>query len=479
MFSSLRFRLWLTYTLVILVLIAIASSVVVFYLLGNPAASRLELQRLRLSSTIINKRIDEIQIKQSSYPIQRLETVVKRGGETVKARIAVFDKEGELLVDSQKESESAIPPLAKFQDRRPGAPPVIRDLERKVWLFNLKQLKGGNSLVLMAPRPKTPVVAIFRDEFLSPFVRAAGVVLIISLVFSFWIARWVAAPLQKISNETAKVSVGEFQPIPLEGPDEVKALANSFNEMGVQVQASQHAQRDFIANVSHDLKTHITSIQGFAQAIMDGTVKESNAVKGAAGVIYTEAGRMHRMVTDLLELARLDSGMVNFRRDRINLNEILHGVVKNFFPIAKETQVDITELYSTVPTVTGDGDRLAQVFSNLMDNAIKFTPSGGGVTVFSSLNDSWVEILFSDSGPGIPNSELDRVFERFYQTDKSRHGGITRGIGLGLAIANEINQAHGGTITAHNRDEVDINLVVSADSGSVFIVRLPINGVVQ
>jgi signal transduction histidine kinase len=328
----------------------------------------------------------------------------------------------------------------------------------------------------MAPRPKTPVMAIFRDEFLVPFVRGTVVALIISLVFSFWIARWVAAPLQKISESASKVSVGEFQTIPLEGPDEVKALAKSFNKMGEQVQASQHSQRDFIANVSHDLKTPITSIQGFAQAIMDGTVTDPVSLKQAAQVIYAEAGRMHRMVLDLLELARLDSGIADFERDQLNLNEILHGVVNNFLPLAKESQVELKEDYNSLPAIAGDGDRLAKVFTNLMDNAIKFTPPGGDVMVLTSQEDSWVEIVISDSGPGIPISELDRVFERFYQTDKSRRGGMTRGVGLGLAIAQEIVQAHGGTIAAHNRNEDNLSQRVSADFGSVFFIRLPVSG---
>jgi two-component system sensor histidine kinase ResE len=122
----------------------------------------------------------------------------------------------------------------------------------------------------------------------------------------------------------------------------------------------------------------------------------------------------------------------------------------------------------------GDADRLDQVFTNLVDNALKHTPPGGEVDLSARQVNDWIEVIVSDTGPGVPPEELERIFERFYQTDKARRGGDGRGVGLGLAIANEIVLAHGGLISAHNRQDMTAD-EVAAGSGSVFVVRLPVS----
>ncbi len=336
----------------------------------------------------------------------------------------------------------------------------------------LRPLDNGDFLVVAAPRPKIQVLSILRDEFAVPFVQAGGAALILALVLAFWIAKWVAAPLQRMAitarSLAASRSLANSESIPLEGPDEVKELGKAFNEMVHRVQASQQSQRDFVANVSHELKTPLTSIQGFAQAILDGAVQSEQSLHQAAQVIYDESGRMHRMVVELLDLARLDSGIAEFERLSVDLSAVLQAVHEKFQPIAQQARVELRLQIDVLPEIRGDGDRLAQVFTNLVDNAIKFTPAGGVVTLSSQVADDWVWISVEDGGPGIPPAERERIFERFYQTDKSRRGDRTRGVGLGLAIAREIIQAHGGSISI--RDPQDAN---SSAHGSVFVVKIP------
>ena len=259
------------------------------------------------------------------------------------------------------------------------------------------------------------------------------------------------------------------KPIPLEGPAEVKELGKAFNEMVHRVQASQQSQRDFVANVSHELKTPLTSIQGFAQAILDGAVPNEQSLHQAAQVIYDESSRMHRMVVELLDLARLDSGIAEIERLPVNLNTLLQAIYEKFQPIAQQAQVTLRLHLGVLPEIQGDGDRLAQVFTNLVDNAIKFTPPGGTVTLSSQVTDDCVYLSVEDGGPGIPAGERERIFERFYQTDKSRRGDRTRGVGLGLAIAREIIQAHGGAISIGEPAASK-----SSAYGSVFVVKIPL-----
>jgi signal transduction histidine kinase len=248
----------------------------------------------------------------------------------------------------------------------------------------------------------------------------------------------------------------------------VQDVARAFNEMGERLDASQRSQRDFVANVSHDLKTPLTSIQGYAQAILDG----ASDAPDAAQVIYDEAGRMHRMVLDLLDLARMDAGTLGFEWAPVDLGGLLRGVVQKH---TLQVQRGLVELRLDMPgengdeplVLVGDADRLAQVFANLVDNAVKFTPAHGQVQIAARLVEGWAEVAIADNGPGIPAGELERIFERFYQVDKARPGGERRGVGLGLAIAREIVEAHGGTIQASNRSAVE--------SGCIFTVRLPLS----
>jgi len=233
--------------------------------------------------------------------------------------------------------------------------------------------------------------------------------------------------------------------------------------MTQRVHDSQQSQRDFVANVSHELKTPLTSIQGFAQAILDGTASTVEARSQAAEVIYDESNRMHRMVLDLLDLARLDAGTADLERAPFNLEALLKSVAERFTPQSREAGVKLVTEIRPLPGFIGDGDRLSQVFTNLVDNALKHTPPGGTVKLNARDEGGWVEVSVADSGPGIPPEELSRIFERFYQLDKARKGGPGRGVGLGLAIAREIIQAHGGTISAQSR----------IGEGSLFVVRLP------
>jgi signal transduction histidine kinase len=217
-----------------------------------------------------------------------------------------------------------------------------------------------------------------------------------------------------------------------------------------------------VANVSHELRTPLTSIRGFAQAILDGTASDAESQGHAAQVILDEADRLRRLVDDLLELARLDSGQIVFARDRVDLNRLIAAVVERLSPRAAEAGVTVRYDPPRFPNLIGDGDRLAQVFTNLLDNAIKYSGAGGEVRVWGDTTEAWVTAHIDDSGPGIPPEELSRIFERFYQLDKARSG---RGAGLGLAISHEIVREHGGHLVAQS----------SPGKGSRFSVQLPIS----
>jgi signal transduction histidine kinase len=255
------------------------------------------------------------------------------------------------------------------------------------------------------------------------------------------------------------VAEGHYQQsIPISGPVEVRAVAQAFNSMSEKVRTEQQSQQDFLANVSHDLKTPLTSIQGYSQAIIDGI----GSPQQAAQIIREESERLNRMVVELTDLTRLQAGRLSMQTAAIDLGQLTTAVTQRLAIMAREKGVELDVSAPSMPEIAGDGDRLVQVVTNLVSNAIKFTPAGGKVTVRTQVRRGGVELSVEDTGQGIPEAELARIFERFYQVDKAR--GPQRGTGLGLAIVHEIIQAHGGTITVASAGE---------NRGATFTVWLP------
>lgn len=255
--------------------------------------------------------------------------------------------------------------------------------------------------------------------------------------------------------------------------------------MAHEVERSRQAQRDFLANVSHDLKTPLTSIQGFSQAMLEGAIHDEQGYERAARIINEEASHMSRLIQQLLSLARLESGEALAERAPIALGELVEQVAEKLGPLVVDAKLEMKLSVSPdLPTVYGDEEHLEQAFSNLIDNAIKYTPAGGRIEIAvqqlrakggrimrrtdllcapPKLTDGhWVAVCIKDSGSGISEKELPYVFERFYRADKSRDRAGSSG--LGLAIAKEIVEAHGGVIGVHSEQ----------GKGSCFSILLPV-----
>ena len=461
MFSSIRSRLWLTYVLVIGVVLIIVGLALAVYLVRNPLVVRSTLQRLTVLSNLVAFRANDLENLNPS----QLQLAVERADTALDVRIVLLNSDGTAIADSRRSEASQIPVIHWSQaGLRTSRDSWFRDGDGQVWLYHIRPIQNDLALILTAPRPRSQFLGILRDEFLRPFIQAGLVALGLALVLTFGIARWVASPLQGMAEQAKAISSGDYHSIPLKGPKEVKQLAQSLNEMGTQVKISQQSQRDFVANVSHELKTPLTSIRGFSQAILDGTADKPEELRHAAEVIHEESERMSRLVVALLDLARLDSGTVEFRKDPFDLSGLLEDLVEKFTPLAQEQQIEIRVEVDPLPLIEGDSDWLSQVFINLFDNAIKFSNPGGEVVIRATQEDKQACIIVEDSGPGIPEEDLKRIFERFYQVDQSRSGSESRGAGLGLAIAREIVKAHKGEIYADSKP----------GNGSVFVVKLPL-----
>ncbi|MCD4802179.1 MAG: HAMP domain-containing histidine kinase [Anaerolineales bacterium] len=463
MFNSLRARLWLTYAIIILLILSILGLGLLIYVIRNPIIDRQAIQRLDIALSFIQRQLND-----RSLSLKQNQEYYNRVSESLTIRLLLFDQENKLLHDTESEEPSILWPV---NDQKPPTQGRINDLDGKTWLYVSWLTPNGDTLMLAAPRRggiqllRSPQLRqILKDDFLPAFYRAGLVAFVLAMVFAAWLGSWITAPLKEIEAASEAVASGEFRQISIQGPDEVKTLAGSYNEMVNRVQTTQQSQRDFVANVSHELKTPLTSIQGFSQAILDGTVDSEKSLQKAAGIIKSESDRMYRLVIDLLDLARFDAGTIVLDRLALDLNKILSGVVDQLIPQAAEARVHLTLDVEPMPTCVGDEDRLAQVFTNLVDNAIKNTPAEEIVHINAWHEEMFARIQIRDSGEGIEEEHLTRIFERFYKIDKSRKKDGKPGTGLGLAIANQIAQAHGG--------EIFVKSTVGV--GSVFEVVLPV-----
>jgi len=457
MFSSLRQRLWLSYALVTSAALGVVALVLIIYIIRNPSTYRQADARLTVVAALLRKSEPEW----STLSAAELQNRLIQVDQAYTIRIVLYSSNRRLLIDSEAASQPAIS-LPAFPRLQPNS--VLTDQARKPWLYLVRHLSDGRWLLLAVPRPAVPLLTILTDELMVPVLGAGLVALITSLLVAFWLARWIADPLQKVVIAARQMPSAEANPIPHHGPHEVQDLSRAFNEMNSRVQTSQRSQREFVANVSHELKTPLTSVQGFAQAILDGTAATPEAQKQAAQVIYDESGRMHRMVLDLLDLARLDAGTLDLQKTPVDLVALLNSIAEKFTPQARSGNVTLRVETFPLPPVMGDGDRLAQVFTNLVDNALKFTPAGGTITLRAMQAGSTIQTEVSDSGEGIPAEALPHIFERFYQVDPSRPGGQKHGAGLGLAIVKEIVGAHGGKISVRSEQ----------GAGTTFSVSLPL-----
>ncbi len=339
---------------------------------------------------------------------------------------------------------------------------VAMPLSEKV----LQTFPGTDAAALIVAKPAADLGEVFGD--LMPRLLFSGLIgVAAALILGFAFSQSVTAPLRNIARAARSVARGNYrQRVPATGPREVRDLAANFNRMTEEVQRSQQTLRDFLANISHELKTPLTSIRGFSSAILDGTIVDTPGIERSARIISDESSRVLRLVEELLDLSRIESGQISMRQEDIPINELFQHVGEVFALRSEESAVRL-ELPGAVSThIRGDFDRLEQVMNNLLDNAFRHTPRTGSIRIATSEPRSgFVQVSITDTGAGIPPDHIPHLFERFYRAPP---GGTTRvkGYGLGLAICREIVRSHGGEIWATS----------DAGRGTTFSFTLPIAG---
>jgi two-component system sensor histidine kinase BaeS len=333
-------------------------------------------------------------------------------------------------------------------------PNVNRSSDGETEFNGTKQLYSYRTiprLGLIMLRPASVKSAAWRP-FLVDLLLAALAGAIIATVLAFLVARSIARPLERVVAATRALATDErHEPLQAEGTTELASLAQAFNQMVDQLAASRDAERAFLLSVSHELKTPLTAIRGYAEGLGEGAFDPDEAAR----VIATESGRLDRLVRDLLDLARMNRAEFSVRSEAVDLAEVAREAARRHEPTARALGVSLRAVADET-WVSGDADRLLQIASNLIENALRATPSGGSVTVEAD----GARLIVSDTGPGIPAEDLPHAFERFYLYDKIGRDRLI-GSGLGLAIVRQLAAAMGGTVG-----------VDSSAAGTIFTVTL-------
>jgi signal transduction histidine kinase len=375
-------------------------------------------------------------------------------------RITVIDKQGKVLADSERDPAL----MENHGNRVEFIEAVEKGLGESTRLsgtlnFPMKyvavRVADDNEIVgvVRIAVPLTEVQLELRPLYRAVILGAVAAICIAAII-AYLMARSISFPISRMRKTVEQIAKGEFsesERVPVEGNDELADLASAFNTMADELQNKIERLRqldkvrtDFVANVSHELKTPLTSIRGFVETLEDGAINDKDNARRFLAIIKKHAQRLDSIIEDLLRLSELESGG-RIETSQVNLKGLIDEIVMGFGHALSAKKQNLTVTAAGDFTITGDRDKLEQVFVNLIDNAIKYTKQGGQIEVNLAQADDVVMVAVEDNGIGIPKDDVERVFERFYRVDKA-HSREVGGTGLGLSIAKHIVLAHNGQI---------------------------------
>lgn len=292
----------------------------------------------------------------------------------------------------------------------------------------------------------------FRREFFSNFFLSACLMLLVASVLTKVMMHKLTDPIQKVTDAAQRFGGGDLS-VRVEGVDgegEVADLARTFNKMADNIQSNDNSRGQFMGNIAHELRTPMTTIKGFIDGMLDGTIPPEET-KHYLGIVSQETGRLARLVQNMLDITKLEAGEVPIHAQTYDLWKTVTDVVLSDEQRIEDGKIDIRGLGGDPLLIYADPDFVHQVVYNIVDNAIKFTPAGGTISFAAERRGNMVEVRIENTGAGIAPEALPFVFERFYKEDRSR-GMNTRGSGLGLHICKILVNLSGGQIHAESEE---------------------------
>ncbi|MDZ7291838.1 MAG: ATP-binding protein [candidate division KSB1 bacterium] len=464
---SLRQRLILTHLFLLLV-VTVAAGTIITYELQRYYKSRL-LEQLQTQLDGLEYFLESASF---SYDQDRLNYELLAGfAAASQLRITLIDSAGIVVFESGLPQDSL-----RFVENHLTRPEVQMALQEGVgraerlsatvhqrlfYAAKKVRLRGDKTGLLdrvRVIRLAIPLVTVEQalEEIRWNIFFSGGVALLLIGLVSYWASSKLTAPIQELARVAELVKKGDLEAhFKHSADDEIGELADLLNEMLAKLredlkkmQKLETVRSQFLANVSHELRTPIFAVQGYLETLLEGKAKNASLRKAFVEKAYRQAERLNNLLTDLIDIARIESGEMKMSFRYFDPDEWLRKQVADLQARAQEYNVTLALIRpQTVGTVSvlGDRERLTQVVTNLVDNAIKYNVPGGKVEVGYKENQESVEIFVADTGRGIPAEHLSRIFERFYRVDKERSRAVG-GTGLGLAIVKHIVEAHGSEV---------------------------------
>lgn len=289
-----------------------------------------------------------------------------------------------------------------------------------------------------------------RQLFTRPMVIATIVGVLAAISLSFLVSQQLGKRIDALSDAAQVIAAGDFSArVDISGGDEIAALASAFNEMATGLADAKRRERDFLMSVGHDLRTPLTTIRGYAEALDDGRV-DAEHLPRVASVLHTQTQRLSRLIEDLMLLSRLEAREFTLRYESVDLTAHLDAAVAALTARAETLHIAVSSDLAVIPLGQTDPDRISQIVGNLVDNALRYTPEGGTITVaLGAVIHGTCRISVSDTGPGIDADDLPHVFERLYVAQ--RYQALRpEGSGLGLAIVQQLVTALGGSVSVES-----------------------------
>jgi histidine kinase len=324
----------------------------------------------------------------------------------------------------------------------------------------MNRIMGGQG---SGTNPMADLYADFRASFNEALMYAAAAATTVAVALSFVLSRSVIAPIHSMSRVTESIARGHYnERVQAQGEDELARLAERFNQMAERLGQVESMRQRLIGDVSHELRTPLTAIKGSMEGLMDGVLP---ATHETFLQIHAEANRLNRLVDDLQELSRVEAHAYELDIQPVDISLVIGTVSERLAPQFESKRIELDlELARALPQVLADEDRAVQLLTNLVGNALQYTPENGAVTIETRRTANEVLISIHDTGIGIPREHLQHVFDRFYRVDKSRSRRAGGGSGIGLTIARALVEAHGGKIWVES---------AGLGEGSTFTFTLP------
>lgn len=335
------------------------------------------------------------------------------------------------------DSLGADPPLGRVTESDVAGEPVL------AYVRATPLTPRGEAQVLIAIGRTEPLLAT--NILTRPLLFSLGVGAILAVILAGWVAGQVGRRLQRLEDASQAIADGDFTVrAPTEGSDDVARLGEAFNDMAAQLESGRRRERDFLMSVGHDLRTPLTTLRGYAEALDSGEIAADDLAR-VGGVLHRQTDRLGRLIDDLTLLARLEAREFSLRPETVDLSAHINELVEATRADADEMGVSLITQFDEVGSIEIDPDRIGQIVGNLLSNALRYTPEGGTVTVGLADHGEAVRLTVADTGPGIDADDLPRVFERLYVAQRYRPV-RPEGSGLGLSIVQELTTALGGSV---------------------------------